>query len=68
MDMDSAEFANQLSEQLFGYREASEQDMLDRVEYLIELERKNTLSQSAHRFVERLDELHELAEEIEQEN
>lgn len=37
--MDLAEFANQMSEVLFGYRECLEEDMLNRARALIDLEK-----------------------------
>lgn len=61
-----ADFVNNLSDHLCGYREASQRNILDRVEYLLELERKTNLSKAARLFGERMGELQELIEEIEQ--
>ena len=62
--MELAEFTNQISEILCGHCEAHEDVILDRARYLVQVERTANLRDPALRFVEVLDELQKLIEDI----
>ena len=57
------DFANKMSSILFGYREASEQEMLDRAEFLVDLENKLQVSEKIDLIIEKIRELHDLITE-----
>ena len=52
-----------MSSILFGYREASEQEMLDRAEFLVDLENKLQVSEKIDLIIEKIRELHDLITE-----
>lgn len=61
------EFINDLSEVLFGYREASEEEMMERVLQWQEELKKWRVGSAPNRIREKLYELQELIEELEDE-
>jgi hypothetical protein len=52
VDMPLAQFANRASNILFGYGEAGEQEMLSRMEQLVEMERNVTLYERRRKVAE----------------
>ena len=66
--MTSDEFVKEMSGLLFGYHEASFEDMLGHARYLVQHELDVKMTQNAHRFVELLNEFSQLAMDIEDEN
>ena len=54
---------NNISELLLGYREGSDKDILDRIEYLVQLEKDYQMSKNRDEIVMKLDELRELINE-----
>ena len=57
-------FFAQISEVVLGYREGNDEEILSRVQELVEYERKLKLKDNMVRIIEKLDEFVELIEEI----
>jgi len=66
--MNAHEFINTISDHVCGYREAPEEDILNRVKFLIWLEKNYNMQRKVDELRIAIDDLYELSQEIQDEH